>query len=153
MARQIHWVSSRSACPGLSFGMDSVFYRYPTASAAPPEAPSRPALPQQPEGQGEFRWLEDRRFFASVRVAGSECTPKPGQPVGVEIKVGFHEEYVPAPLVWPPQEPWDRDAPMAFGDPYAAEPAFRVEEKELESGPPLPALDAFRTSTSRSRAR
>ncbi|MCX7803862.1 MAG: hypothetical protein N3A38_01600 [Planctomycetota bacterium] len=97
----------------------------------PGEFPSC-ALPTPGGGAGEFRWLDCHRFFARLRVPAGDALPGPGAPVGIRIKVGFSEEYIPEPLAWPPPAgEWVGDAPLAFGDLYAAPPPFAVEEIEF----------------------
>ncbi len=97
----------------------------------PGEFPSK-ALPAPPEGTGEFRWLDCRRFFARLRIPIPDALPGPGAPIGVKVKVGFSEEYIPDPLAWPPSSgEWAGDTPFVFGDMYAAEPPFAVEEVEF----------------------
>ncbi|MBM4035829.1 MAG: hypothetical protein FJ291_29160 [Planctomycetes bacterium] len=77
----------------------------------PGDHPSR-ALPEPPAAEGEFRRLGDGRFWARLRWS----VALPSQPLGVKIKVGFHEEVVPRPLVWPQQPAWMDDLPLSFGD-------------------------------------
>jgi hypothetical protein len=49
-------------------------------------------------------------------------------PAGLAIRVGFHEQCIPAPLAWPERVPWAGDMALAYGDLFRREPALRVTE-------------------------
>ena len=101
---------------------------------APGEEPGdrpRRQLPEPPPAQAEFRRLGDGRFWAMVSLARSDASWPAGAPLGLRLKVGFHEEVVPRPLVWPEQPPWAEDLPLTFGDLFDGAPPLAVKALEF----------------------
>jgi len=101
---------------------------------APGEEPGdRPTrkLPDPPAAQGECRRLGDGRFWAMLSLARSGGLWPEGTPLGLRVKVGFHEEAIPRPLVWPEQPAWAEDLPLSFGDLFAGAPLVAVESIEF----------------------
>ncbi len=93
---------------------------------APADHPTR-ELAEPPAAEGEFRRLGDGRFWARLRWS----VALPTLPLGVKIKVGFHEEVIPRPLVWPEQPAWMDDLPLSYGDLFAVKPAVAVESLDF----------------------
>jgi len=96
----------------------------------PGDHPSR-ALPDPPAAQGQFRRLGEGRFWARVALPRSDAVWPAGTPLGLKIKVGFHEEVIPRPLVWPEQPAWAEDLPLSFGDLFAQAPLAWLQSIEF----------------------
>ncbi|MFW6107433.1 MAG: hypothetical protein ACOC8A_01955 [bacterium] len=101
-------------------------------------------LPGPPAAQAEFRRLGQGQFWVRVVLARSDGAWPPGAPLGLRVKVGFHEEGVPRPLAWPEQAAWTEDLPLTYGDLFAEPPAVAVESVEFREpawgGEPSPVL-------------
>ncbi|HUT37374.1 MAG TPA: hypothetical protein VNE39_28080 [Planctomycetota bacterium] len=96
----------------------------------PGDHPSR-ALAEPPAAEGDFRRLGEGRFWARVFLPGSEALWRGATPLGLRVKVGFHEEVVPRPLAWPDQPAWMEDLPLSYGDLFAGEPVVAVKAVEF----------------------
>jgi hypothetical protein len=109
----------------------------------PADRPSRELEPPPP-ARGEFRRLGDGRYWARLVVAIPRADTPAAMPIGLRVKVGFHEDPVARPLVWPCQPEWAEDLPLAFGDLFAAPSPVTVESIEFREpawgGDPSPVL-------------
>ena len=90
------------------------------------------ALPKPPEARGSFEHLDERRFSIRLTVPVAAEWNDPAQPLGLAVKVGFHEECIPFPLQWPAPQLWGKDTPLLFGDLYLRDPVLHVEELTFE---------------------
>jgi len=89
----------------------------------PAVAPAEPSA-----ARATFEATGEAGFRASLRVPASVLWPGDASLVGLAVKVGFHEEVVAEPLVWPrPVQWWEADGPMGFGDLVRTPPAVAVE--------------------------
>ncbi len=89
-------------------------------------------LDDPPPARGSFRPTGDHSFRATLTLPASVVWAGGTGPAGLALKVGFHEEIVPPPLVWPePQAWWEADLPLGFGDLHRAPPAARVESIDV----------------------
>jgi hypothetical protein len=87
-------------------------------------------LSDPPPAIGEFKRLDERQFFIRLFISAPECQPTPGAPVGLALKVGFDEERIVEPLVWPTPLDWCRESPFSFGTLYAPGAGVYVESLE-----------------------
>ncbi|MDP6037262.1 MAG: hypothetical protein QGG64_01810, partial [Candidatus Latescibacteria bacterium] len=101
------------ACPGEELGDDAARL-----------------LEVSPCVEGTFRYLDDRRFFAQIRIAGEGLWPQVG-PAGLSLRVGFHEIPIPDSLAWPERVSWTKDTPLVFGDLYRKESEFTVSALDI----------------------
>jgi len=86
------------------------------------------ALEEPPVARGAFQRVGEDGFRAVLRLP-ADVVWLPGTTVtGLCLKVGFHEEVIPEPLVWPEAgQWWEKDFPIGFGDLHREEPTVRVE--------------------------
>lgn len=96
----------------------------------PGDHPTR-ELPEPPAAEGEVRRIDNGRFWARLALPLPEGLWGNGMPLGIRIKVGFHEEVIPRPLVWPEQPAWMEDLPLSYGDLFAGEPVLAVESLDF----------------------
>ena len=82
-------------------------------------------LPALPKASGKFQQLDDRRFRVKLRLPAAAIWPAGAIVAGLTIKVGFHEECIPAPLCWPAEVPELR-GPITFGDLYRQASALQI---------------------------
>jgi len=85
-------------------------------------------LDDPPPGAGRFERLDEGAFRAALRLPAEQVWAAADRPAGLRVKVGFHEEYLPAALSWPATMTWAGDVPLTFGDLYPSSAGLRVEQ-------------------------
>lgn len=81
----------------------------------PGDAPAK-SLPTPPAARGNFKLQGSGGFNVELDIPAADLWSTPEAPVGLRIKVGFREDIIPHPLIWPVQE--EKDMPLTFGDLY-----------------------------------
>lgn len=103
------------SCPGEELGDDA---------ARVLDAPAKP--------QAEFKYLDDKRFFARLSFADDGLWNDVDL-TGLALRVGFHEIPMPDSLAWPNRVTWAKDSPLTFGDLYKNASPLYIDSMDLST--------------------
>jgi len=109
-------------------------WEFAMAGEEPGDEP-KAAMPPGPHGAGHFNRLADGSFRITLRLPASAIWPSGQNIVGLAVKIGFQEPYIPPPLCWPPAA--SSNNPFDFGDLHQRPSPIVIDQIEI----PTPAWD------------
>ncbi len=106
------------------------FAKWIAPGEEPSDTPTK-SLDDPPEAHCRFTRIDDHRFMVRLRVLADDLFAEPARPVGLVVRVGFHEPTIPQPLAWPEPPAWTDLVPLVYGDLYRLPASLRVDRIEL----------------------